>query len=231
MQELVTERRAGNNRDRVLLLEHEPVITLGRGAKLKHILKSSEELQALGVEVVETGRGGDVTLHAPGQLVVYPILALTKQKQDVRKYVKMLTHTMNLLLADYDLQGGEKDGLIGLWLDSENPHVWPGQEAVRLPEKVGAIGVRINRWVTSHGFALNFNTDLKLFQLIVPCGIQQHGVTSVQKIRGVTSKLKEKAEGVCKPMSDFMDRPPGPMQDLSAVSTQELKRYFLPDTP
>lgn len=227
MQELVTQRRAGKNRDRVLLLEHEPVITLGRGAHLENILKTREELSELGVEVVETGRGGDVTLHAPGQLIVYPILALEKKRQDVRKYVQMLTLTMNQLIAGYNLVGGDKQGLIGLWLDSQNPETWPGEQSVTQPKKVGAIGVRINRWVTSHGFALNFTTDLNLFQLIVPCGISQHGVTSVQSLRDVTPELKERAELTRAPISQFMGRQAALMKDLSSYTNTQLFTYFI----
>ncbi len=226
MQKLVSARRAGENRDRVLLLEHEAVITLGRGAHQENILKSQSELRAIGIDVTETGRGGDVTLHAPGQLIAYPILALEKKLQDVRKYVQMLTKTMNHLLADYELAGGEKAGLIGLWLDANNPRHWPGEEAVEQPEKIGAIGVRINRWVTSHGFALNFNTDLSLFQLIVPCGIEQYGVTSVKKMTGTQADLKERASLTLGPISEYMNRTPSELQDLTHLDDTELDSFF-----
>ena len=226
MQKLVSARRAGKNRDRVLILEHKPVITLGRGAHQENILKSRSDLKALGIDVIETGRGGDVTLHAPGQLVVYPILALEKGRQDVRKYVQMLTRTMNHLLADYNLKGGEKAGLIGLWVDANHPQHWPGEDLVKQPEKIGAIGVRINRWVTSHGFALNFNTDLRLFQFIVPCGIDQFGVSSVKKITGQSADLKERALLVREPISNYMQRSASSLHDLTHLEESQLHSFF-----
>jgi lipoyl(octanoyl) transferase len=193
MTELFTARQLNQVGDLVLLLEHAPVITLGRGAHNEHILAGSEQLRALGVDVVATGRGGDVTLHAPGQLIAYPIIDLKPDRCDVRKYVQTLTAVMNELIRPYGLDGGSIKDLIGLWLDQEQIDFYPGETQLKTPIKIGAIGVRISRWVTSHGFALNLSTNMELFRLIVPCGIKQHGVTSVQQLTGGSPNLRESA--------------------------------------
>lgn len=193
MEQLFEARRQGRVGDLVLLLEHAPVITLGRGAHQENILSSSEQLRKLGVDVVETGRGGDVTLHAPGQLVVYPIIDLKPDRCDVRKYVQSLTAVMNELIRPYGLEGGTIKELIGLWVDQAQRDAFPGEHNLTQPAKIGAIGVRISRWITSHGFALNLSTNMELFRLIVPCGIKQYGVTSVQQQTGASPDLKETA--------------------------------------
>jgi lipoyl(octanoyl) transferase len=182
--ELQAARIAGDARDTVLLVEHEPVITLGRGAKTDNLLVPTEILRARGVHVAETGRGGDVTLHAPGQLVMYPIISLSPERRDVRRYVADLTETMRQLALDFGIAGGPVDGLIGLWVDAQRSGEWNGVEKAGRVEKLGAIGVRISRWVTMHGLAFNLTTDLELFGMIVPCGISQYGVTSVQALTG-----------------------------------------------
>jgi lipoyl(octanoyl) transferase len=201
MMQLHEARRAGHIGDTVLLLEHEPVITLGRGAKAGNLLVSSDELAQRRVDLVETGRGGDVTLHAPGQLIAYPILDLAPHRKDVRKYVQALTRVMKSLVAPYSLDAGTIDEFIGLWIDSESPAHWRGGSVAKMPVKVGAIGVRISRWVTSHGFALNLNTDLSQFELIVPCGIRGRGVTSVEALTGVVPNLEESAQLALKHLS------------------------------
>ena len=188
-------RRQGACPDIVLLLEHEPVITLGRGAHENHILLPREVLEARGFEVAETRRGGDVTLHAPGQLVAYPIVHLEAYGKDVRKYVSTLRETMRRVAAAYGVNGGEVPGHVGLWVDAAQWSRWPGaaEQAAEL-KKLGAIGVRISRWVTQHGFALNLTTDLSLFQTIVPCGIRQWGVTSIEELTGHGPTVYEAAE-------------------------------------
>ncbi len=167
--ELVAARQAGRVPDQLLLLEHDPVFTLGRNARSENVLFPAEALRERGFEVFETGRGGDVTYHGPGQLVGYPILELPPERRDVHRYVRELEEVMIRTCADYGLAASRVAGLTGAWL---------GQE------KVGAIGVRISRWVTSHGFALNISTDLAPFELIVPCGIRGRGVTSLERALG-----------------------------------------------
>ena len=170
--------------DTVLLLEHEPVVTLGRGAKDEHVLQPAEELAAAGIDLVATGRGGEVTLHAPGQLVVYPILNLAPDRCDVRRYVKDLTLTMQGVAATLGVQSGMVDEHIGLWVDAESPGQWQGAEHAGRLAKLGAVGVRLSRWVSQHGFAFNLSVDLELYRLIVPCGIQTWGVTSILDLTG-----------------------------------------------
>ena len=165
-RELVEERRANRVPDLLLLLQHPPVITLGvkgDGGR-SNVLVTDERLAELGVEISETGRGGDVTYHGPGQLVGYPILDLKPDRCDVHRYVRDLEEAMIGVCADYGVTAGRINGLTGAWIGNA---------------KVGAVGVRISRWITSHGFAFNVNTNLDAFQLIVPCGISDHGVTSL----------------------------------------------------
>ncbi len=163
---LVEERRAGRIPDTLLLLEHPHVITLGvkLAAARSHVVTPPEALAALGVDLVETGRGGDVTYHGPGQLVAYPILDLRPDRQDVHKYVRDLEAVMIDVCEGYGLTAGRVEGFSGAWIGDR---------------KVGAIGVRISRWITSHGLALNVRTDLSFFGHIVPCGIADRGVTSI----------------------------------------------------
>jgi lipoyl(octanoyl) transferase len=170
---LVTERQAQRVDDLLLLVEHPPVLTLGvRGDGGRgHILASDAVLAARGIEVFETGRGGDVTYHGPGQLVGYPIVDLNPDRRDVHRYVRDLEAVLIGAAADCGISAGRLAGLTGVWVG---------------PEKLAAIGVRISRWVTSHGFALNVSTNLDDFQLIVPCGIADRGVTSLAKLGAAT---------------------------------------------
>jgi lipoyl(octanoyl) transferase len=172
---LVNERRAGTIGDTLLLLEHPPVITLGvktRG-KPTNIVASAEALAAEGVSVFETGRGGDITYHGPGQLVGYPIFDLRPDRCDVHRYVRDLEEALIIALREFGIAGGRLEGKTGVWVGPE------GRE-----EKIAAIGVRISRWITSHGFALNVSTNLRHFRLIVPCGIADRGVTSIERVLG-----------------------------------------------
>lgn len=193
-ERLHAARRAHEIGDTVLFVEHDPVITHGRGAKAEHVLVPEAELAEAGVFVAHTGRGGDVTVHGPGQLVCYPIIDLAPDRADVRRYVRDLAEVMRRLVAEYGLAAGTIDKYIGLWVDRESPAYWPGAELALDPVKIGAIGVKISRWVTMHGFALNLALELSLFGYIVPCGIQEHGVSSVFELTGARPVLRDAAE-------------------------------------
>jgi len=190
-RQLFAARQHGEIPDTILFVEHKPVITLGRGTKAGHLLASRERLQSLGVDLVEVERGGDITLHAPGQLVCYPIIDLKPDRCDVRRYVSDLAESMLRVLRDFGLDGGLLDGKVGLWVDLDAPARWPGAQAAQNLAKIGAIGVRLSRWITMHGYALNLSTNLQWFGLIVPCGITEHPVTSVQQVRGESPAVKD----------------------------------------
>ncbi len=175
---LVAARQRGEIPDTLLLLEHPPVVTLGRGAHAEHLLLGRQALASRGIEVHETGRGGDVTYHGPGQLVAYPIVALPEGRRDVRRYVRLLEEAMIRLCAHHGLRAGRLEGFTGCWLGLDGPSEAP-------PRKVGAVGVRISRWVTMHGFAFNVDPDLSHFGWIVPCGIADKPVTSLAR-EGIT---------------------------------------------
>jgi lipoyl(octanoyl) transferase len=166
---LVEDRRAGRIGDTLLLVQHPPVLTLGvRGdGGRAHILAPPDVLAARGIEVHEAGRGGDVTYHGPGQIVGYPIIDLNPDRRDVHRYVRDLETVLIRTVADYGIGAGRIPGLTGVWVRNE---------------KIAAIGVRIARWITSHGFALNVNTNLDHFDLIIPCGIADRGVTSMARV-------------------------------------------------
>jgi lipoyl(octanoyl) transferase len=205
---LFEARKADTVSDVVLLLEHAPVVTMGRGSHETHLLASRAELERQGVEVVVTDRGGDVTLHAPGQLVAYPIVRLGEGRRDVRKYVQLLERVMQRLVAPHGVGAGPFAPHIGLWADTSSPAEWPGQEKAQAPAKIGAIGVRISRWTTMHGFALNLSTDLSLFRLIVPCGIHEYPVASVQTLVGVAPDVRSTAEVAHRELAQGLDLEP-----------------------
>lgn len=175
---LVEQRKRGEIPDQLLLLEHPDVITLGVKTRndLSHVLETPESLAAKGVGLFEAGRGGDVTYHGPGQLVGYPIVDLKPDRCDVHRYVRDLEEVLIQAVARFGIGAGRLGGLTGIWV---------GQE------KLAAIGVRISRWVTSHGFALNVSTDLSRFGLIVPCGITDKGVTSMERLLGRAVPMAE----------------------------------------
>lgn len=203
-QEMMEARKQGQIGDTLLLLEHDPVITMGRGAKPEHLLVSKEDLAQRGVELVATGRGGDFTYHGPGQLVGYPIIDLAPDRCDVRKYVKNLLSTMILLAADHGIAAGTIDEHVGVWIDRKTPEAWPGQQNVVDAAKIGAVGVRISRWITMHGFAFNTRTDLDAFSLIVPCGIRDLGVTSLHRLIENAPLPEQLAQAAAKHLCDVM---------------------------
>ena len=169
--ERVVARKAGTIPDTLLLLEHPPVYTLGRNANHENILFSPERLRRLGAEVFETDRGGDVTYHGPGQLVGYPILDLTRHKRDLAWYMHSIEEVFILVAEEFGIKAGRLAKARGVWVGND---------------KLVAMGVHVSRWVTSHGFAFNINTDLRFFEWIVPCGLHGKGVTSLQKLLGQT---------------------------------------------
>jgi lipoyl(octanoyl) transferase len=190
---LVEERRAGRVPDLLLLLQHPPVITLGvkAGATRTNIVAAPERLLELGVDVRETGRGGDVTYHGPGQVVGYPILDLNPDRRDVHRYVRDIEEVMIRVCAGFGIDAGRIEGLTGTWVGAE---------------KIGAIGVRISRWITSHGFAFNVTTNLDHFRLIVPCGIRDRGVTSLERITGRPVAIGSVEDALARHFADVFER-------------------------
>ncbi len=181
-EKLVSARMAGEIKDTILLLEHPPVVTLGRNAKRDNVLFDEAFLTKQGVDYYPTARGGDVTFHGPGQLVCYPIIDLAPDRCDVRRYVRALAEVMIATLRDHGVESGTVDGMIGVWADKAAPGEWAGEAWAKEIAKVGAIGVRLSRWITMHGFALNLTIDPADFKWIVPCGIANHGVTSLKSL-------------------------------------------------
>ena len=189
---LVEERRDGRIPDTLLLLQHPHVVTIGvKKEGRSHILATPERLSSLGVEVFETGRGGDVTYHGPGQLVGYPIVDLNPDRRDVHRYVRDLEEVMIRVCAGYGVTAGRVKGFSGAWVGDT---------------KIGAIGVRISRWVTSHGLAFNVTTDVAFFDLIVPCGIADRGVTSLAAQLGREPSMGEVEDRFVEQFAAVFDR-------------------------
>jgi lipoyl(octanoyl) transferase len=180
----------GKGSEVFILLEHPHVITLGRGFHVENLLFSPELLKKQGVTVEETARGGDVTYHGPGQIVGYPIISIA-DKPDLHLYLRNLEELMIRTVGDFGIQADRKPGMTGIWVGDE---------------KIGAIGVRVVRWITTHGFALNVNTDLKYFDYIVPCGIKQFGVTSLQKLLNREIPIEEVHQSLINHFGQIFDR-------------------------
>jgi lipoate-protein ligase B len=191
-KDLVRRRIVGEIPDTLVLLEHPHVITLGKVARREHLLAVRPE-----VEVVETDRGGDITYHGPGQVVGYPILDLSGHRKDVKWYLDRLEEVMIRAVARWGLRAGRRPGATGAWVGDA---------------KIGAIGVRVERWVTSHGFALNAATDLRYFDLIVPCGLKGTGVTSIARETGKVVDLDEVRRAVVEDFGGVFGRVMRPVE-------------------
>ena len=163
-KKLQSKRILGEIEDHLLLVEHPPVFTLGKNASKQHIINNSED-----VSIIQTDRGGNITFHGPGQLVCYPILDLNHYKRSITWYMRELEQLIIDVLGEYDIKASRKKGLTGTWVKDK---------------KIAALGVRISKWVTMHGFSLNINPDLNFYKYIIPCGIKEYGVTSMAKIMG-----------------------------------------------
>jgi lipoyl(octanoyl) transferase len=191
---VVAARKAGAVPDVLLLCEHPHVITLGRSGKLANLRASDQVLRQMGVSFFETDRGGDITYHGPGQLVGYPILNLGDIRRDVAWYVRSLEEAMIRATAEFGISSRRVPGRTGVWVDA------PAGE-----EKLGAIGVHLSRWVTSHGFAYNVSTDLGYFDLIVPCGIADKQATSLERLMGRRVEQREVASLIASHLGDLFD--------------------------
>jgi lipoyl(octanoyl) transferase len=196
---LIRRRRAGEVPDQLLLLEHPHVLTLGSGARVGNVLVDPARRAELDLELAETGRGGDVTYHGPGQLVAYPILDLKPDRKDVHRYLRSLEEVVVRVLASYEVEGRRIESSTGVWTDSG---------------KVAAIGIRISSgWITSHGFALNVSTDLSYFDTIIPCGLSDRSVTSLERILGRVVPMEEVMERTASEFGTVFgaaaQRPPG----------------------
>ena len=192
-QRVVAARKAGAIEDVLLLCEHPHVITQGRNGKREHLLVSESVLRQKGVEYYETSRGGDITYHGPGQTVGYPILNLGAIRRDVVWYVRTLEEAMIRATAEFGITADRVAGKTGIWVRAGNTE-----------EKLAAIGVHISRWVTSHGFAYNVSTDLRNFDLIVPCGIADRKATSLEKLLGRNVEQKEVAPRIAKHLGELL---------------------------
>jgi lipoyl(octanoyl) transferase len=211
-RDFVERRREGELPDVLLLLQHPHVITIGakRDSGRAHIVAPQDVLAARGVEVFETGRGGDVTYHGPGQIVGYPILDLRPDRCDVHRYVRDLEEVMIRVCGDYGVAAERMKGSTGAWAATS-----------RGPEKVGAIGVRVSRWITSHGFAFNVTADLEYFRLIVPCGIGDRGVTSLQLLTGRSVQTSAVEDAIVRHFCAVFDREVSAAAPAAVLATVE----------
>ena len=181
--------------DLLLICEHPHVITLGRNSRREHLLADNRMLEQMSVEVHSSDRGGDITYHGPGQIVGYPILDLAEHRRDIRWYVDQLEEVMIRATGDFGVTAKRVEGQRGAWIDTPNGE-----------EKIGALGVHLSRWVTSHGFAYNVSTDLRYFDLIVPCGIAGKSVTSLERVLGRAVSTEETRERITSHFSTIFDR-------------------------
>jgi lipoyl(octanoyl) transferase len=213
-QKLVQARKEGAIPDVLLLCEHPHVITLGRNGRGEHLLASKHLLAKMNVEFQPTDRGGDITYHGPGQIVGYPILDLAEHRRDVRWYVKQLEEVMIRSTADFGLIAKRVEGQHGVWV---------GLEASGAEEKLGALGVHLSRWVTSHGFAYNVSTDLRYFDLIVPCGIAGKRATSLECALGRNMSSQEMTQSLILHFGQVFER------TMISISPSELEETLARD--
>ncbi|HLA68087.1 MAG TPA: lipoyl(octanoyl) transferase LipB [Bacteroidota bacterium] len=183
------ERRTG---DMLLYTEHNHVYTIGKGGDQNHLLATKSELEEGGVDVFQIDRGGDITYHGPGQIVGYPIIDLQEYRTDLHWYLRSLEDVVIRAIREYGLEGGREDGMTGVWVGGE---------------KIAAIGVKVSRWITMHGFALNVNTDLSKFGRIIPCGIFHKGVTSMERMLGRRVEMSDVHDSLDKAFENVFGRP------------------------
>jgi len=207
-QRLAAARKSGLIDDVFLLCEHPHVITLGRNANRQNLLASEHVLRQKAVELHATNRGGDVTYHGPGQIIGYPILNLAAIKRDVGWYVRTLEEAMIRASADFGATAYRVPGKTGIWV-----------QAGASEEKLAAIGVHISRWVTSHGFAYNVSTDLRYFDLIVPCGIADRKATSLEKLLRRSVPLEEVKLRLTRHLTDLFSLTPSPTSSRQLLRT------------
>ncbi|MFZ0702259.1 MAG: lipoyl(octanoyl) transferase LipB [Candidatus Acidiferrales bacterium] len=219
----VAARKAGTVPDVLFLCEHPHVITLGRNGHQEHLLASQHLLRQMNVEFHSTDRGGDITYHGPGQIVGYPILNLAAIRRDVAWYVRQLEEVMIRATAEFGIDAGRKTGMTGVWV--ERPA--DAQERATV-EKLAAIGVHLSRWVTSHGFAYNVSTDLRYFDLIVPCGIQGKRATSLEALLGRTVHHEEVVPRIVRHFAEIFARD---MRTLSLDALEDALRGQAQETP
>lgn len=213
-EKLIEEKRAESKgefdgirkKDALLFVEHPHVYTLGKSGAEENLLRSMLELQQLEAEFVKIDRGGDITYHGPGQIVGYPILDLDRHFTDIHKYLRFLEEVLIKVCADYDLEAGRIEGLTGVWIGEE---------------KIAALGIRSSRWVTMHGFAFNVNTDLSYFEHIVPCGISDKAVTSLEAQLGQKIDQNEVKQKIVKHFENVFD-----VHVEASGGWQELEQYF-----
>jgi lipoyl(octanoyl) transferase len=202
-KDLVAQRKRGDVPDTLLLLEHPHVYTLGRNARPENVLVSAEFIASRGAQTFQTDRGGDVTYHGPGQLVGYPIMDLTQHRRDISWYMRQLEDVFMRTAGDYGIAAGRSPGAPGVWVGND---------------KLVAMGVHLSRWVTSHGFAFNVNTNLRYFDWIVPCGLQGRGVTSLAKLLGHVVDMEQVTAAVVKHFGEVFE--------LEMVETVFHKRHW-----
>jgi lipoyl(octanoyl) transferase len=249
-QKLVNLRKEGRIGDVLLLLEHKPVITLGRNAKASNVIASTELLRVRGVEIFECDRGGDVTFHGPGQLVGYPIFDLRGFPADdprrktlgVIEYVRGLEEVLIRTCAEFRIPTQRVPGLTGVWTSPEgasSTRTSPVPAPEKEQKKIAAIGVHISRSVTSHGFALNVNTDLSYFDLIIPCGLANKPVTSMALEEGIEISMEKVAQSVTRNFGtvfhgqilwvENLDALLGETVDIPAKAPAELRQFHRED--